>query len=128
MSRIAPDLRAAARGLRAQATPEERKLWRELRELNRRIGTNFRRQAPIGRFIVDFADYGRRIVIELDGGQHAEPNHAERDAARDGWLAMQGFRVVRVWNADLHRDFDRVMNVVLDAVGTMKIEGGRDGG
>ncbi len=76
------------------------------------LGTHFRRQAPVGRFIADFADYGRRLVIEVDGGQHGGVD----DDARDGWLREQGFVVVRFWNNEVDRNLEGVMQVVLDAV------------
>ena len=109
---ITPETRARARQLRRDMTPQERRLWRVLRELNQRIGTHFRRQAPVGRFIADFADLGRRLVIEVDGGQHGGPG----DAARDRWFALQGFRVLRVWNSDVDRNPDGVVQAVLDAL------------
>jgi len=83
-----------------------------LRDVNRMLGTHFRRQAPIGRFIADFAEYGRRLVIEVDGGQHG----GSRDAARDAWLMGQGFVVLRFWNNEVDGNIEGVMRVVLDAV------------
>ena len=127
MTRIAPDIRANARRLRAETTAEERILWRRLGELNRMLGTNFRRQAPVGRFIVDFADYKRRLVIEVDGGQHGLTAGAERDAARDDWLTAQGFTVLRVWNAEVCANLDGVMQAVLDAVEAARPDGGNGG-
>ncbi len=112
MTAISPATRATARRLRRDMTPQERRLWRHLRELNRMIGTRFRRQAPVGPYIADFADYGRRLVIEVDGGQHG----GARDAVRDGWLKGQGFEVLRVWNFEVERNIEGVMQVVLDAV------------
>ena len=112
MTEIAPDIRANARRLRNEATPQERRLWGKLREVNRMLGTHFRRQAPIGRYIVDFADYGRRLVIEVDGGQHG----GARDVVRDAWLAGQGFVVLRFWNNEVDGNIEGVMRVVLDAV------------
>ena len=118
MTQIAHTTRANAQRLRSAATPQERKVWGKLREINRMIGTHFRRQAPIGRYIVDFADYGRRIVVEIDGGQHGGAG----DAVRDAWLVGQGFRVLRFWNADVTTSLDGVMQVILNAV-----EPGHDG-
>ena len=112
MTRITPATRANARRLRVDATPQERRLWVQLRELNRMLGTHFRRQAPVGRFIADFAEYGRRIVIEVDGGQHG----GARDMARDAWLKGQGFVVLRFWNTEVDGNIEGVMQVVLDAV------------
>ena len=98
-------------------TPQERRLWWQLRDINRRLGTNFRRQAPLGSYVVDFADLGRRLVIEVDGSQHGEAAGLALDAARDGWLSEQGFRVLRLWNSDVSRNMEGVMQTVLDALG-----------
>lgn len=113
MTEILPSTRANARRLRNEPTPQERQVWAKLREINRMIGTHFRRQAPIGPYIVDFADFGRRIVVEIDGGQHG----GARDAERDAWLVGQGFRVLRFWNSDVAGNLNGVAQVVLDAVG-----------
>jgi very-short-patch-repair endonuclease len=85
-----------ARALRRVMTNAERKLWGALRsrQLN---GAKFRRQAPIGPFVADFLCYGTRVVIEVDGGQHADSAH---DRARDRWFVANGFRVLRFWNND----------------------------
>ena len=85
-----------ARVLRKNPTDAERRLWRHLRRkgLN---GLRFRRQAPIGPYIVDFYCEARSLVIEVDGGQHG----ASADAARDAWLVSHGYRVLRFWNNDL---------------------------
>ncbi len=112
MTRIFPHIRANARKLRQDATPQERKLWRPLREVNRMLGTHFRRQAAIGPFIADFADLGRKLVIEVDGGQHGKA----ADAARDAWFAGQGYRVLRFWNNEVDANLEGVMQVVLGAV------------
>jgi len=86
-----------ARGLRYNMTDAEHALWRILR--NRRfVQTKFRRQVPIGPYIADFICYDARLIVEADGGQHAEFQH---DAVRDAWLAGQGFRVLRFWNNDI---------------------------
>ncbi|MFN3575562.1 MAG: endonuclease domain-containing protein [Tabrizicola sp.] len=112
MTGIHPITRQRARKLRAEMTPQERRVWAKLRELNRMLGLHFRRQAPIGPFIADFADLGRRLVIEIDGGGHG----GERDAARDEWLASQGFRVLRFWNPEVPGNIEGVMQVIIDAV------------
>lgn len=114
MTKIATHTRTRARELRAAMTPQERRLWAELRDLNHRIATNFRRQAPVGPFIADFADLGRRLVIEVDGGGHG----GARDRARDDWFRAQGFTILRVWNADVDGNLEGVMLVVLDHLET----------
>lgn len=112
MTDIAPHTRANARRLRAEMTPQERQVGAGLRDLNHRLGTHFRRQAPVGRFIADFVDFGRRVVIEVDGGQHGGAD----DAARDVWLQAEGFTVLRVWNSDVDGNVEGVMQVVLDVL------------
>ena len=86
-----------ARALRNSATREERKMW----ELLSRYRPKFTRQLPIGPYIVDFACRQAKLVVEIDGGQHAE---SERDIGRDQWLADQGWSVFRVWNSDVREN------------------------
>ena len=112
MTGIHPITRQRARKLRAEMTPQERIVWAKLRELNRMLGLHFRRQAPIGPFIADFVDLGRRVVIEIDGGGHGGP----RDVARDEWLASQGFQVLRFWNPEVSGNIEGVMQMIFDAV------------
>ncbi|WP_189678939.1 endonuclease domain-containing protein [Seohaeicola zhoushanensis] len=112
MTRIARQTRAHARRLRSEMTPQEQRLWRELRDLNRRLGTHFRRQAPVGPYIADFAELGRRLAIEADGGGHGGP----ADKARDDWFVAQGFRVLRFWNTEIQGNIDGVMQTVLEAL------------
>ena len=88
---------AIARRLRRNPTDAEKRLWSKLRH-KQLSGHRFRRQVPIGPYIVDFACLGARLIVEVDGGQHA--NQIERDNARTAWLGGQGFRVLRFWNND----------------------------
>src|SRR2546423_15483018 len=89
--------RAFARTLRAKATDAEIALWRLLR--SRRLATlKFRRQVPIGAWILDFVSFEQRLVVEADGSQHAESDHDKR---RDQDLSERGFRVLRFWNNDV---------------------------
>jgi very-short-patch-repair endonuclease len=96
-------MRRAAKKLRADTTPHERILWRALKELPV-DGTHFRRQAPIGPYIVDFFCPAAHLIIELDGGHHNEGDTAQRDRDRQLWLQREGFRVVRFWNSDITGD------------------------
>ncbi len=105
-----------ARKLRKNMTRQEFKLWLHLREL-RKLGFHFRRQAPIKRFIVDFVCYHPRLVVELDGSQHAEERHGFRDRQRDDQLAADGFKVVRVWNNDVDSNLDGVFDLILHELG-----------
>ena len=92
-------------------TEPERLLWSRLRPLNRE-GIRIRRQAPIGDYIVDFACHTAKLVIELDGGGHYEPDQAAYDRRRDRWLEGRGYHVVRLWNGALYEDLDAVLDHV----------------
>jgi very-short-patch-repair endonuclease len=100
-----------ARRLRSDMTDAEQALWRALRR--RAIdGAQFRRQAPIGCYIVDFVCFERRLVVEIDGGQHAD--RMAEDQARTEWLGQQGFRVLRFWNNDVFLHLDGVLEKILE--------------
>jgi very-short-patch-repair endonuclease len=102
-----------ARILRTNSTDAERRLWRFLR--NRLLcGYRFRRQMPLGRYIVDFVCLRARIVVELDGGQHAD--HLLADLERTRHLARAGFRVLRFWNSDVLQRTDDVLERILAAL------------
>jgi very-short-patch-repair endonuclease len=108
---------ANARALRKRLTPQEVKLWIKLREL-KPLGFHFRRQAPIDRYIVDFASFGSRIVIEIDGGQHGLPEGARTDQQRDAFLRSRGFKVLRYWNSDVDQNMEGVMESILSELKT----------
>jgi very-short-patch-repair endonuclease len=104
--------RALARALRAKATDSEIKLWRLLR--SRRLASmKFRRQVPIGPWIVDFVSFEQRLIVEADGSQHAE---SENDKRRDYDLSERGFRVLRFWNNDVLMRPQSVMEMIVDVV------------
>ena len=100
--------RAAAKKLRASTTPHERILWRALKELPVE-GTHFRRQAPIGRYVVDFFCPAKHLIIELDGGHHNDDETAKRDLERQRWLEREGYRVIRFWNSEITADLTAVL-------------------
>jgi len=84
-------------------------LWSKLRA--RQIeGCKFRRQAPIGKYIVDFVCHEKRLIVELDGGQHAE--NCETDRQRDKWLGEQGYKVLRFWNNDVLTNIEGVLETI----------------
>ena len=89
-----------AKRLRSEATLAEQKLWFQLR-IRRFEGLKFRRQFPVGPYIVDFICLEQRLVIEVDGGQHNQPAEQFYDEARTAYLSCQGFNVIRVWNNDV---------------------------
>ncbi len=104
-----------ARKLRRDMTDAERKLWWHLRRLPIEH-SHFRRQATIGPYFADFAYHERRLVIEVDGAQHNEPENVARDAERSAYLRSQGYRVLRFWNNDVLKNIDGVMEAVLTAM------------
>jgi very-short-patch-repair endonuclease len=89
-----------AKALRKHSTDAEKLLWRYLRA-KQLGGVKFRRQQPIGKYIVDFVCFSHKLVIELDGGQHAQLHERRKDRYRDAWLKDQGFKVLRFWNSDV---------------------------
>ncbi len=99
-----------ARNLRRNMTDAEQLLWRQLR--NRQLNARFRRQTPIGNYIVDFVCYENRLIIELDGGQHNEAAGLAYDQQRDDWLSAQGFQVLRFWNHELLEEMDAVLEKI----------------
>jgi len=102
-----------ARDLRRDPTEAERALWKHLR-LRQLHGHKFRRQQPLGRYIVDFVCLEKRLIVELDGGHHAE--QVASDIERTAWLEAQGFRVMRFWNHDVLRDIEAVKEVIRGAL------------
>jgi very-short-patch-repair endonuclease len=101
-----------ARKLRGDLTIAERRLWYRLRD-RRLAGWKFRRQVPIGPWVVDFLCKEKSVVVEVDGGQH---NASERDRRRDAALARQGYRVLRFWNSDVLRNPEGVLTVILSVL------------
>jgi len=95
----------SARALRQAMTDAERALWRRLR--HDQLGVRFRRQHPVGPYIADFACRPLRLIVEVDGGQHADS--PGRDRRRDAWMASQGYTVLRFWNHLVLGDLEAVM-------------------
>jgi len=102
-SRLTP----IARRFRRKMTDAEFKLWKHLR--NKQLGVKFRRQSTIGNYIVDFVSFESKLVIEIDGGQHARSND---DKSREKWLTSQGFKVLRFWNNDVLRNIQGVLEKI----------------
>ncbi len=94
-----------ARSLRRTATPAEQQLWRALKQAFPHI--RFRRQVPMGSYIVDFLNHPQRLIIELDGGQHA--TQQSYDAARTAFLRREGYKVLRFWNMDVTDHLESVI-------------------
>ncbi|NUS22467.1 MAG: endonuclease domain-containing protein [Mesorhizobium sp.] len=90
-------------------TEVETRLWHELRD--RRLDRiKFRRQVPIGKYVADFACLEARLIVELDGSQHAD---SESDRVRSSELTASGFRVLRFWNDDVLKDLDGVCDTII---------------
>ena len=100
-------LTPVARKLRNDPTEAEKHLWCVLRSRN--LGVKFRRQAIIGPYIVDFVCFERKLVIEVDGGQH---DQSWRDIPRDEWLRGQGFEILRFWNNDVLANLEGVFQKI----------------
>ncbi len=109
------DLLKTARHLRKNMTPEEVKLWVNLKALNKQ-GFNFRRQAPVDSYILDFVEFTQRLIIEVDGSQHGEPEGERRDKFRDTHFNAAGFQVLRFWNSDVNLELDGVINKILSVL------------
>ena len=107
---MSPHLDDFAKTLRKRSTDTENILWRSLRA-KRLQGLKFRRQEPIGKYIVDFVCHEKKIIIELDGGQHSE--ESGNDQERDEWLRSQGFRVLRFWNNDVLSQTEEILEIIL---------------
>lgn len=104
-----------ARSLRREQTDVERALWYWLRA--RRLGgAKFRRQLPIGEYVVDFCCWEQRLVVELDGGQHGDQTVA--DERRTKFLKSRGFRVLRFWNSEFLSNPEGVLQKIQEALGT----------
>ena len=112
---VSPLLRANARRLRREMTGAEGRLWSLLRG-HRFVGVSFRRQTPIGPWVVDFLCASARLVIEVDGGQHCEPEGVARDRRRTEWLEAAGYRVLRFWNHEVLAETDAVLEVIFVAL------------
>ena len=98
-----------AKKLRVNMTDAERRLWYRLRA-HRFGGVKFKRQVPIGPYIVDFACLSQKLILEIDGGQHSEN---EADRLRDQKLREEGFKVLRFWNNDVLKRTDTVLELIM---------------
>ncbi|MEE3348983.1 MAG: endonuclease domain-containing protein [Candidatus Gastranaerophilaceae bacterium] len=104
-----------AKNLRHNMTKEEVKLWNALKN-KQLMGLKFRRQVPIGNYVVDFFCFDKNLIIELDGGQHNEIQNIEYDKTRTDYLNKQGYRVLRFWNDDVWNNFTGVIEKIIQEV------------
>jgi very-short-patch-repair endonuclease len=114
-SHIAPRQAAQAGAMRKEMTEPERKLWKAMRARLRLEGTHFRRQVPIGPYIVDFCSHGLMLIIEVDGEQHGFENNRTRDEQGTTFLNEQGCRVLRFSNRDVMLDIDVILDTIFAA-------------
>ena len=105
------ELTPIAKKLRNNYTETEKNLWYVLRAQN--LGAKFRRQAVIGRYIVDFVCFERQLILEVDGGQHAQE---EEDKVREEWLKEQGFTILRFWNDEVLRNREGVLQKIVECL------------
>jgi very-short-patch-repair endonuclease len=116
MKRLAlrPDAIPRARRLRCDVTPQERKLWRALRE--NFPEAHFRKQVPMGIYTADFAWHTAKLIIEVDGGQHGTDAGKAHDAVRTEFLESEGYRVLRFWNNDVDRNLEGVLTIIANVL------------
>jgi very-short-patch-repair endonuclease len=100
-----------AKNLRKRATDTERLIWRHLRAKHFK-GLKFRQQQPMGKYIVDFVCFEKKIIIELDGGQHAMLSGKHKDTERDKWFEAQGYKVLRFWDNEVLTNTHEVLEVI----------------
>jgi very-short-patch-repair endonuclease len=104
-----------AKVLRRRQTDAEEKVWAVLRS-RQFIDLKFRRQHPVGDYIVDFVCLDEKLIIEIDGGQHNEKQMIDKDEARQKWLEGEGFRVIRFWNNDVMENLEGVMSRLIELI------------
>ena len=90
-------------------TEAEKKIWYRVRD--KQLGVKIRRQQPIGDYVVDFVCFEKKLVIEIDGGEHLE---SRRDKIRDKWFQDQRYKILRFWNNDVLKNTDNVMQVIIN--------------
>ena len=111
-----PYLVNIARELRREETEAEQIIWSRLRR-KQLSGAKFRRQQPIGNYVVDFVSFDKKLIIEIDGGQHSTEENKGNDEVRTKWLESQGFRVVRFWNNGVLSNLEGVMAQICEILG-----------
>ena len=112
---LAVRLVSIARRLRRRQTDAERNLWARLK--SKQIeGAKFRRQHPIGPYVVDFVCLEKKLVVEIDGGHHNEDEVSLKDNDRASWLVGEGYRVLRFWNNDVLNQMESVLEKTREAV------------
>ncbi len=104
-------LTARAQAMRKEMTPEEKAIWHLLHD-GELVALNWRRQTAFGTYVLDFVSHAAKLVIEIDGAQHAEKSQLEHDACRSAWLNRQGYCVLRVWNNEAVKEKEGVWRTI----------------
>ena len=112
-------LRSYAKQMRSQPTEAEHRLWQLLRA-KRFSGFKFRQQVPLDFYVADFVCFSARLIVELDGSQHAD---SERDLRRDTYLQSQGFHILRIWNNELFNNEEGVTELIFSALHSPPLPG-----
>ena len=110
------ELKFVSRKLRRSQTPWETKLWQCLRG-GRLHGLKFKRQVPMGSFVVDFCCQEKKVVVELDGGGHSETDVIKKDITKQKFLETHGYTILRFWNNEVDTNMDGVIQVILKSCG-----------
>ena len=105
----------AAKELRKRQTEAEKRLWFKLRD-KQLYGAKFRRQEPVGNYIVDFVCFEKKLVLEIDGNPHKHTDVKRNDKQRTAWMQSEGFKVLRFWNADILNNIEVVLKKVKDCL------------
>lgn len=106
-----------ARGLRKGQADAEQALWQQLR--NAQLGVKFRRQQPIGKYIIDFISMDLKLIVEVDGGQHDDSAH---DKLRDAFLGGEGYQVLRFWNNEVLENIEGVCTRIIEAIAQSRLQ------
>lgn len=117
MNRIPPSTKAFSRKLRNEMTDAERHLWQHLRA-RQILNFKFRRQHPVGKYILDFACIDAKLIIEVDGSQHHELSM--QDHLRTTWLEAQGWKVLRFWNNEVLQNTHGVLDEIYNALSQVR--------
>jgi len=104
-----------ARKLRKTQTSQEQKIWNILRR-HQVLGLEFRRQYPIGDYIVDFVCRKKKLIIEIDGGQHNQPQDIIYDQKRTEFMQSRGYRVLRFWNNEIDENLEGVYDKIIETI------------
>jgi very-short-patch-repair endonuclease len=117
LHRIYPPILQRSRDMRHPLTPAESKVWNNVR--NRQLGPKIRRQHPIDRFIADFYCPQAKLVIEIDGDSHTDPDRAVYDLERTAWLQAGGYTVIRFSNDQVKNDLETVVELIRETIGEL---------